>query len=174
MVVTSSDTLAVTVTVIFPSAPAVGVVSVPEKLVALPVRAAQLLMSAARAAVEVFSMVTVVVVTTVWSVTRVSPVPQLLLPPVVLHVVVMTVGPLSVSNTGVIVAETAILGVLRTTGVVTATAVTETEGNVVGPAANAAVKATATSSASKVRLFFIPILFFLFDFNCYRWLAISY
>ena len=92
-----------------------------------------LLKSEAFAVVEVFATVTVVVVTVVWSVTRGFEVPQLLLPPFDLHVVVTETGALPASNTGVTVAETAMLPVLRSTGDVAVTRLTLTEG-VPGPA----------------------------------------
>ncbi len=63
-----------------------------------------------------------------------SPVPQLLLPPFDLQVVVTGVGPLPVSNADVTVAETAMSAVLRSTGDVAVTPDTVTDGSVVGAA----------------------------------------
>jgi hypothetical protein len=76
-------------------------------------------------------------VITVWSVTRAFPVPQLLLPPFDLQVVVTDVGPLPLSNVGVTVAETPMEAVDRSTGEVAVTPVTLTDGKVAANAGSA-------------------------------------
>jgi len=126
-VVTVSETLAATVTVVFPSVPDAGVESVPLYAVPTPLIGTELLKSEA-VTVAVWPVTVVpIVVTTFFDFTVLSFVPQKLFP--LLQELVSVLGvELSVSYVGVTVAETGMLAVLRSTGDAAVTPETETDG----------------------------------------------